>query len=126
MIAGKQKGRVQNSHMTSESKPRGLTSSNPSHRLWISLPLHSAPVWRPSTLAMHREQGYVAVMVVFPGFSSCRHPIAECALSSVLNVLVPELYEVILSEGETLAQIRLVELGTKRWQRKIFCVSQEL
>ena len=54
-----------------------------------------------------REQGYVAVMVVFPSFSTYRHPVAEYALSSVLDVLVPEPYEVSLSEGHTLAQIML-------------------
>lgn len=54
-----------------------------------------------------REQGYVAVMAVFPSFSTYRHPVAECALSTVLDVPVPELYEISLSEGHTLAQIML-------------------
>lgn len=53
----------------------------------------------------------MAVKVVFPSFSTYRHPVAECALSSVLDVLVSELYEVSLSEGHTLAQITLRTKG---------------
>lgn len=49
----------------------------------------------------------MAVMAVFPSFSTYRQPVAECARSSVLDVPVPELYEVSLSEGHTLAQIML-------------------